>query len=370
MRFDSSAYEALDRACVSISRALATSALVSSEELSRLLTEHAKTLSNAKEGALARSPEAASRAPRVGGVLAEIVRSGRTLHVERVFGVPLRFGELVVGGLCVADRHDGADFDDRDKLLVEAFAERAAISIEIAQRRAEAHAQAAARDEMLAAVSHELRSPLQAIQLCTSLLAKRALPDERRRGRRQIEVISRATDRMKRLIDDLLEATMIDAGTFDVVTGPEQVLPMVEQAIDAADASAARKAMKVEHRVDGALAPVRCDRERVMQVLANLIDNAIKFSPTGGSVFVHAAREGDAVRFAVADTGPGIPDAELGRLFDRYWTAKKRSPHGAGLGLFISKAIIEALGGRLWVESKSGTGTTFFFTLPVMQTRP
>jgi signal transduction histidine kinase len=349
---------------------LAKSPPVSPEDLSRLLADAARTLTNAKESAVAHSPDAAMRAPRVGSVLAEVVRSGRTLHVERVLGVPLRFGELVLGGLCVADKHDGADFDDRDKRLVEAFAERAAIALEIAQRYADARAQATARDEMLAAVSHELRSPLQAIQLCASLLAKRAMPDERRRGRRQIEVISRATERMKRLIDDLLEATMIDSRTFDVVAAAEHVLPMVEQAIDAADAAAARKSMRLEHRIDGALAPVRCDRERVMQVLSNLLDNAIKFSTGGGTVCVRAAREGDAVRFAVVDAGPGIPEEQLGRLFERYWTAKKRSPHGAGLGLFISKAIVEALGGRLWVESKPGLGTTFFFTLPIAQPRP
>jgi signal transduction histidine kinase len=365
MRFDNEAYEALDRASFALNEAIAMRDELSAEELSRLIVDSVRTLAGARLGAMTNKNVTTTDTPRIETTLIEIASTGRPLHTPRSLGVPMRVGDKIVGSLCVVDKEDGHDFTDRDRAMVEAFARHAAIALEIARRCNDARTEARARDDMLAAVSHELRSPLQAIALCASLLGKWASTDERRRGRRQVEVIARATDRMRRLIDDLLQAATIDAGTFSVITEREQVVPIIEQSIEAAEPSAARKSVRLVHEHVGELAPIQCDRERLIQVISNLIDNAIKFARAQGTVRIRATEDDDTVRFSVSDDGPGVPDEHKARIFDRYWTAKRRSPHGAGLGLFISKAIVEALGGKLWVESTAGQGATFFFTVPI-----
>jgi signal transduction histidine kinase len=129
---------------------------------------------------------------------------------------------------------------------------------------------------------------------------------------------------------------------------------------------AAQKMLRLECALPDGAFEVDCDRDRVLQVLGNLIGNAIKFTPEGGTIKVRAEQRGAAeALFSVADTGPGIASDELPHVFDRYWQAKKKARCGTGLGLSISKGIVEAHDGRIWVESAPGQGATFFFTIPV-----
>ena len=110
---------------------------------------------------------------------------------------------------------------------------------------------------------------------------------------------------------------------------------------------------------------VLCDRERILQVLGNLVGNAIKFTPNGGTITVHAEPAEGHVLVSVADTGPGIPDEYVPHIFERYWKGKREGRSGTGLGLYIAKGIVDAHGGRIWLESKVGVGSTFFFTIPI-----
>ena len=217
------------------------------------------------------------------------------------------------------------------------------------------------REDLLAVVSHDLRNPLSVI-LVSGTLALHAWPPGDA-NRRTIEAIRRSAMRMDRLIGDLLDASTIEAGRLSLETAVQPVDQIVRDAIEALEAPAAQKQVRLEAIGSGELG-VSCDRGRMLQVFANLIGNATKFTPEGGSITVRVEPRDQEVWFFVTDTGPGIPEDQLPRLFDRYWQAKRTARLGTGLGLTIAKGIIEAQGGRIGVESQLGVGSTFFFTLP------
>ncbi|HZK78222.1 MAG TPA: HAMP domain-containing sensor histidine kinase, partial [Gemmatimonadaceae bacterium] len=184
-------------------------------------------------------------------------------------------------------------------------------------------------------------------------------------ARRQLEVIQRSATRANRLIQDLLDVARIQAGGLAVDPVAIDVKSLVHEAVEAATPLASAAYLKVECEVPDPIPMVSSDRERVLQVFANLIGNAIKFTPKGGEIRVLASCENSEIRFVVADTGPGIPAAHLDHVFDRYWQAKSTAKLGTGLGLSIAKGIVEAHGGRIWVESPPNNGAQFNFTLPV-----
>lgn len=216
---------------------------------------------------------------------------------------------------------------------------------------------------MLAIVSHDLRNPVSLVSMCADLLLDESVPPEKRR--QQAEIIKRSSDRMIRLIQDLLDVSVIEAGGLSVEREVVDSVAVAREACDMVEHIAGRKVLPVECEVPETLPPVHADRDRIIQVFSNLIGNAVKFTAEGGVVRLRChAREGE-VEFSVADTGPGIPEAHLSRIFDRFWQAKHTARTGAGLGLAIAKGIVGAHGGRIWVESRVGHGSTFFFALPV-----
>jgi signal transduction histidine kinase len=146
------------------------------------------------------------------------------------------------------------------------------------------------------------------------------------------------------------------------------VAALVSEAIDLNGASAAQKQLQFERVLPGKELQIECDRDRVLQVFGNLIGNAIKFTPSDGSIRVTAESHGEEALFSVSDSGPGIEPEELEHVFDRFWQAKKTARFGTGLGLTIAKALVEAHGGRIWAESARGKGATFFFTMPTART--
>jgi signal transduction histidine kinase len=222
-----------------------------------------------------------------------------------------------------------------------------------------------ARDDTLGVVSHDLRNGLNTVLTAVGLLLRSLPPDdEGRRDRKHVEAIRRSAERMNRLIGDLLDVASIEAGRLFVDPQRTAVRPLVKEAADDARARAAEKALRLEYTVTGGPLEVVCDRERVLQVLGYLIDNALKFTPEGGSVKIAADIRDGEVEFAVRDSGVGIPRTQLPHIFDRFWQATPRARLGSGLGLTIAKGVVEALGGRIWVESDEGVGTTFHFTLP------
>jgi signal transduction histidine kinase len=231
--------------------------------------------------------------------------------------------------------------------------------------RAEAEAAVATREELLAIVSHDLRNPLGVIVTSASVLQRTPLEgNEGERVHTSAQIILRSADRMNRLIADLLDLAQIQAGQLAVEQKPQDVEELLREGLEMLRPLAARKDLKLDAMTSGNL-PVQCDRERVLQILSNLVGNAIKFTPDGGSIFIEAQATGREARFSVRDTGEGISEEELPRIFDRFWQAQKTNRTGIGLGLSIAKGLVEAHGGHLWVESKLGVGTTFFFTLPL-----
>lgn len=222
------------------------------------------------------------------------------------------------------------------------------------------------REDILAIVSHDLKNPLGAIGMSASLLLKKLSgPEVEPRIRKQAETIRRATDRMEHLIRDLLDMASIQAGRLSVDKAPHELAPLLQESIELHEPLAREKGLALHKALDVEGVRVACDRERVLQVLSNLLGNAIKFCRPGEAITVRAERQGSHVQLAVVDSGPGISEEELPRIFEPYWSGQRHASKGTGLGLFISRGIVEAHGGRMWVESKPGMGSAFYFTLPL-----
>jgi signal transduction histidine kinase len=224
----------------------------------------------------------------------------------------------------------------------------------------------AARDEVMGIVAHDLRNPLNAITLKAALLKRKA---ESENVRQQAESIQSVAMRMEYLIRTMLDVTTMEVGKFTVSPAPCAVESLLDESQAMLDPLATSKQIHLQHDdIEPGLA-IRADRERVLQVLANLVGNALKFTPQGGRVTLSAIREDAMVRFGVLDTGPGLARESLPCVFDRFWRKETAGTKGTGLGLFIAKGIVEAHGGRIWVDSDLGQGARFYFTLPFAERR-
>lgn len=217
----------------------------------------------------------------------------------------------------------------------------------------------------MAVVGHDLRSPLSSIAAAAELLLDIPLPVERRRF--QLESIQAAADRMNRLIGDLLDLARIDAGGLRVATREAEICPLLERAMRLAEPRAARGGVTLVPRWEAPLPRVMVDDHRILQVLSNLVSNALRYTEEGGRVEVGAAPVPEGVEVWVQDTGSGIDAEDLPHLWDPFWQPdrdRKARREGAGLGLAIVKGIVAAHGGTVRVESVPGEGSRFSFTLP------
>ncbi len=288
----------------------------------------------------------------------------RALGVSSYMCLPLTargktFGAMSL--LAAPGKHYLAD----DLLLAEELARRAALAIDNARLYEQSQAAIRMREEVLAVVSHDLRNPLSTIRVAADKLLSATHGDERRETTiRAAEKIKRASDRMLHMIRDLLDFSSIEAGQLRVEPAEHDVDALLTETFQMLHSIAEGSGVRLEKDLDASGLKVWCDRERVMQVLSNLIGNAIKFTGQDGSVTIGARSQGDQVLFSVRDTGPGIAEEDRVNVFDRYWQGKRPTRESLGLGLAISKAIIESHGGTIWVESTAGQGTTFFFALP------
>jgi signal transduction histidine kinase len=219
------------------------------------------------------------------------------------------------------------------------------------------------RDETLAVVAHELRDPLHTIAVGLETMLKLQPPGDERAAR-QLVLMQRTVGRMNRLIVDLLDVTRIEAGNFALAQGHAQVQPLLNEVLDLFEAPARQRSISLTCHAPPSVPCVIGDRDRLLRVLSNLVGNAVKFTPPHGRISVHARLLEEALHFSVEDTGLGIPSESLPQLFDRFWQADRTRRVGLGLGLPIAKAIVEAHGGRIWVESVPDRGTTFHFTVP------
>ncbi len=235
-----------------------------------------------------------------------------------------------------------------------------------AERAARATAEQALRmrDEVLAVVSHDLRNPLSVIDMCAASLSDK-LPSGDAGGRNLVRTIESSTAWMNRLIEDLLDVARMEAGRLALERAPHDLVRVISEATVMLEPLIAEKALVLREALPDYLPHANVDARRIVQVIENLVSNAVKHTASGGEIHVGATSVDREVHVAIRDTGSGIPAESLPHLFDRFWQARDARRGGAGLGLAIAKGIVEAHGGRLWVESEVGRGSTFAFSLPV-----
>jgi signal transduction histidine kinase len=229
-------------------------------------------------------------------------------------------------------------------------------------RREAAEGAIAAREELLRVVAHDLRNPLNLISMTSQLLEELDPPAERRKE--LLQVVGRATRSMSRLVQDLLDAARVEAGTFSLKLEEVQVGPLLENELEMFISEARAKEITLRAEYPSAALRVCADRERLMQMLGNLVANALKFAGAGSTVVLGASSEAGAVDLTVSDNGPGLSKEEQGRLFHPYWQADSRDRRGLGLGLFIVKRLVDAHGGAISVQSEPGRGASFTIRLP------
>jgi signal transduction histidine kinase len=218
------------------------------------------------------------------------------------------------------------------------------------------------RDEFLAIVSHDLRNPLNAIALNTQLLEKLVSSGEPHLARISQSLAS-SIAQMQRIITDLLDVAAIEAGKLSVQLEPSDARSAIEQAVENFREIAVRKSIVLEAVVGHEPLLARFDPGRIAQVLENLIHNALKFTPAGGRITLEGRRTDNFVEIRVCDSGPGLQPEETSTIFERFQQVEKRGRRALGLGLYISRSIVESHGGRICAESVPGKGGIFHFTL-------
>jgi PAS domain S-box-containing protein len=278
--------------------------------------------------------------------------------------VPLLIRERVLGTLTFASTSPARIYGPADLRLAQAVAERAALAIDNARLYRAALQAKGLRDQVLGVVAHDLRSPLTTIALHANRL-KRTGPEPERRNSRHRDAILHAAERMNHLIQDLLDVVVLEAGKLSVERSRLSARALLLEVIDAQKALVGSASLELRAELADDLPDVLGDHHRLLQVFENLVGNAVKFTEGGGLVAIGGARSESGVIFWVSDTGRGLAHAEMEHVFERFWQATARPGRlGAGLGLPICKGIVEAHGGRIWVDSAPGRGTTFYFSIP------
>jgi signal transduction histidine kinase len=239
-----------------------------------------------------------------------------------------------------------------------------ALAAENARLFAEAQQATQARDRMLSVVAHDLRNPLALVAMNAEMMLELLPPDSNAYQRETLEVICQASGRMQRLTEDLLDVSRIEHDSFTLELDDHSVAEIFAEAEHLLRPVAESRRISLHFSAPEALPPLRMDGARVIQVLSNLVGNALKFTPEGGQVSVAGSLSGEELSISVRDTGPGIPVEQLPHIFGAFWQAHDDDRRGVGLGLWIAQTIIAAHGGRIWADSQPGQGTTFHFTLP------
>jgi signal transduction histidine kinase len=320
------------------------------------------------------------------GVVSDVLKTGRSLIHPQVSGelatgpkeedsdgsfesymcVPLRIKGNTLGTLTLVSARSGRVFNLNDLLLLKDLALRTVVAFENAQLYADALQAIRGRDDVVSAVAHDLKGPLAMVLRNVEMLFTKAASEESLIcDRKHVEGIKELAGQMNTLIDDLLDIARIEARHLHVGREDCQVLPLINEVMDLANPLAFSKAIRLTSELPPDLPSLFVDRHRILQVFANLIGNAVKFTPPGGTITVRAERFADDVQFSVQDTGTGIPAEEIPHVFDRFWQAKSTSHLGTGLGLFIVKGIVESHEGFIWIESEPGVGSKFLFTVPL-----
>jgi len=280
--------------------------------------------------------------------------------------VALRVRGRTFGVLTLLSARPGR-YGPADEALFEALAQRMATAVDTALLHQQTQEAVRWREELLAVVSHDLKTPLLVVRMNAEMLLKADRPpeDERRRhGRRHAELILRATEQMREFIGGILDRARVQGMPIPLAPQSLAVEALFQAALEGLRPLALNKFQELAVEVAPGLPRVSADRERILQVLGNLVGNAIKFTPKSGTISLRARQVDSMVRISVKDSGPGISAQDVPHLFERFWRAANALDRGTGLGLSIAKSIVEAHGGTIWVETREGAGSTFFFTLP------
>jgi len=288
----------------------------------------------------------------------------RRLGARSMLVVPLAVGERSSGAVTLLALNGRPAYGSEARDLAEKFASHASLALENARLYREARRATEGRDQVLGVVSHDLRNPLSAIAMCASALREGSSTADADREN-LLTTIIQSTEWMNRLIQDLLDVASIEAGRLSLERGRETAPSLVSRARRMFEVEATQRRVTLVTDLRGELPTLAVDASRIVQVLGNLLRNALKFTPDGGHITLGVELRGASIVFFVRDTGPGIPLAEQPRVFDRYWHSRRSAnKRGTGLGLSIARGIVEAHGGRLWLESTPGHGATFFFSIP------
>ena len=259
--------------------------------------------------------------------------------------------------------HASREFSQEESDVLASVAALLSSALEREAAEVERRIAAEMRDDLLAIVSHDLRNPLSTITTAAGLLsAEVAVLEGSETLNRYVGMIDRNARTMASMINDLLDFESLRGGGLSVEVAEHDLGPVLGEIVDMLQPHAKSKSLQLTAQD---LVGVKgwFDRDRTLQVLSNLVGNAVKFTAQGGTIAVGADILEGEVRVFVRDTGTGIPAEDLARIFERYWQAKRSDRRGIGLGLSIAKGLVEAQGGKLWVESEHGRGTTFYFTI-------
>ena len=310
-----------------------------------------------------------------------LARMVHAMGVRALLGIPLMRDNTVLGALVVG-HHEPGEFSNDTVDLLQTFSSQSVLAIqnarlfrdmteqrhqlEMANRRLKELDKL--KSDFVSNVSHELRTPLTAVEVLIDNMLDGITGALNNQQSRYISGIKESADRLARLIDDLLDLSVIEAGRIDLRLTPVPLANLVYTVIDSLRPMAEEKRIGLEAQHIDAKSIAWADRDKITQVLTNLISNAIKFTPSGGEIKVAVDSDGpEWLQTSVSDTGPGIPPEHTANIFDEFYQLRQpgeKKIGGVGLGLAISKKLVEMHGGKIWVQSEFGKGSSFFFTLP------
>jgi len=339
-----------------------------------------------------RTPPVGQCVPYPGSLTEEIITRGKPIFLTRMEGigsamapyldehchgcsvlvVPLLADRAALGALVLMRKPDELEFEVEIVTRVHTLADLASIALqrlaalaESERRRTEAEAAVRSRDEVLSVVSHDLRNPMSTIAMSASLLKDPEITLSDEQQQLQFDIIARSAQRMNRLIQDLLDVARIEGGRLTITCRCEEPAALATEACEAFRSIATEQEQQLDCEIPAGLRGVFVDRDRILQVLSNNLNNAVKFTPKGGRIVVRLSPDDDGgVTYSVSDTGPGIAPEDQPHVFSRFWQARRTAHLGTGLGLAIASGIATAHHGAVWVESTDGSGSTFYFKLP------
>jgi PAS domain S-box-containing protein len=331
-------------------------ALAYSPDLSR---EHHPIARAIRSGEVQMMPEVRPETLAAVSLSPEHLELLASFGIRSLLVVPLVARGKTRGSISLMFGASGRGYRAWEMTLAEELARRVALAIDNLHLYHDARLAVRARDQVLAVVSHDLRNLLNPIAFSAEQLVASGVS-----GERAIEVIRRSAGQMETLIEELLDVACSEEGRLVLDRERLEAAELVREIVESHLAAATRRALRLADKVAAGTPPVEADRHRLLRVLANLVGNALKFTPAGGWITVGAEPWGETeVRFWVGDTGPGIAEEDQQHLFVPFWQATAQPRGGTGLGLAIAKRIVEAHGGRLWVDSRPESGSVFSFTV-------